>query len=204
MLQYKHTAHFGDVSPQRHSSDGNNETIFDNELQNDNQQNVHQKSGPGWIQRAETKKLPRYKMMKTNQQSEQQQQQHNCPGVLRSHIHCTRFRNPFSAPHITIPSQREEKKNTEPNLRVSVEDLSHLRFLYITDISTVWGYPATILCYQGTLAPHLLPLYSSLSFRKYPWRLFASEDGRSWAWWCLTVDFTDCFSANSLSDGLKN
>lgn len=49
-------------------------------------------------------------MMKTNQQTEQQQQQHNCPGVLRSHVHCTRFPNPFfGIPHITTPSQREEK-----------------------------------------------------------------------------------------------
>lgn len=110
MLQCNKT-HFGDVSRQRHSSNGfmlHNRTIFDNELQNCNQQNFHQKSGPGWIQRAETKNLPRYKMIKRNQQTEQQQQQHNCPGVLRSQVP-SRFRNPFSAPHITTPSQREEK-----------------------------------------------------------------------------------------------
>lgn len=52
-INIKKTAHFGDVSPQRHSSDGfmlNNGTIFDNK-------NFHQKSGPGWIQRAETQKF---------------------------------------------------------------------------------------------------------------------------------------------------
>ena len=73
------------------------------------------------------KNLPRYKMMKTNQQTEQQQQQHNCPGVLRSHVHCTRFPNPFfGIPHITTPSQREEK-----NCRPEPADLHLLYHWYL-------------------------------------------------------------------------
>jgi len=51
MLKYKYTAHFGDASPQRHSSDGfmlNNGPTFDNKLQNGNQQKIPPKKWP-WL-----------------------------------------------------------------------------------------------------------------------------------------------------------
>lgn len=169
MLKYKYTAHFGDASPQRHSSDGfmlNNGTIFDNK-------NFHQKSGPGWIQRAETQNFAEVQNDEdkpADWAATTATQLSWCPQITRT-LHSfseSVFRNPTH--HHTITTWREKLPTRTCGISI----------FYITDISTVWGYPTTILCYQGTLAPHLRPLYSSLSFRKYPWRLFASEDGRSW------------------------